>query len=101
MDAIETASASAPAAAPVRAVSVYKAQPTNPHQPTPSLAITAQEEMPRLEHLDQYIERGQAIFRTDAKVIVDALYESLPGGTLDQVLRLLLERKASQLVVRF
>lgn len=30
-----------------------------------------------------------------------SLYATLPGGTLDQVLRLMLERKASQLVVRF
>ena len=91
---------SAPAAAPVRAVAVYKAKPINPNQPTPSLAITAKDEIPNLDHLENYVERGQAIFRTDAAIIVDALYDSLPGGTLDQILRLLLERKASQLVVR-
>lgn len=39
-------------------------------------------------------------FQSDARKIVTGLTESLPGGTLDQVLHLLLERKASQLVVR-
>lgn len=41
-----------------------------------------------------------ARFVADARKIVTGLTESLPGGTLDQVLHLLLERKASQLVVR-
>ena len=35
-------------------------------------------------------------FVRDASAITDALYVTLPGGTLDQILRLMLERKASQ-----
>lgn len=36
----------------------------------------------------------------DAKHIADALYASLPGGTFDRLIVLLLERKISHFVVR-
>lgn len=80
---------------------VFRAQPIGDHVPPP-LCIAATNVFP-----DDLCRTSDALplvrqqFETDAKTIVDALQNSLPGGTLDQVLRLLLERKASSLVVRW
>lgn len=41
------------------------------------------------------VEVSRAIFAEDAKQIVDALFKALPGGTIDHVMILLMERKAS------
>lgn len=66
----------------------------------PHLCIAATQVMPDYRPNADLGAHAQ-LHVTDAQNIVKALYESLPGGTLDQILRLLLERKASQLVVRF
>lgn len=47
------------------------------------------------------LKDAMEVHRAQAKELADALYHTLPGGTLDQLLREMLERKASQLVVRF
>jgi hypothetical protein len=39
-------------------------------------------------------------FDFEARAIRDALVESLPGGTLDRLIVLLLETRTSQLIVR-
>lgn len=80
---------------------VKKAQPLA--APVPDLNIAAIEEMPRVSYRATAAELDihKRQFEADAAAIVAALYASLPGGTLDQILRLLLERKASQLVVTF
>lgn len=41
-----------------------------------------------------------AVFQREAKQIEEALYNALPGGTYDQLVGLLLQRKASHFVVR-
>jgi len=66
----------------------------------PPLCIAATNEMPDYKHGTDLATHAR-IHVDDAERIVAALYNSLPGGTLDQILRLLLERKASQFVVRF
>lgn len=48
-----------------------------------------------------WVQQMQKIFQADACAIVDLLYETLPGGTIDQVLAELCQRKASLLRVRF
>lgn len=79
-------------------VEVFKARRTVVADPVPSLRLTATKVFP-----DYSANPAQSSIAhiADAILIVNALYRSLPGGTLDQVLRLLLERKASQFVVRF
>lgn len=70
---------------------------------TPNLFLAATNEIPDLPRgaSDDALRGNMQTFVTDAETVVNALYASLPGGTLDQVLRLMLERKASQYVVRF
>ena len=41
------------------------------------------------------------LYRADAKRIADALFECLPGGTIDQLLIEFLQRKASMFCVPF
>jgi hypothetical protein len=41
----------------------------------------------------------EPIFQQDATDLADALWQTLPGGTFDALLRKLLERRASQLAV--
>lgn len=49
---------------------------------------------------EQYVAVMQDIFRADAKAIVDLLVGTLPGGTIDQMLAELCERRALLLRVR-
>lgn len=41
-----------------------------------------------------------AMFKADSKAIADALWESLPGGTLSELIAELLERRSCQFRVR-
>jgi hypothetical protein len=63
----------------------------------PDLLIEATEQFPDIE--DPKAARAQ--HERDATGIVSALLASLPGGTVDAVLRLLLEHRASLLRVRW
>jgi hypothetical protein len=74
---------------------VFKAQPMG--DAVPHLCLAATQDFPDPVGL---IEARQ-LHVADATTVVDALFASLPGGTLDQILRLMLERRASYLVVRF
>lgn len=67
-------------------VSIIEIRPTIP-DPRPSPAV-----------LGEY--SSDAVMAQDAKHIADALYASLPGGTFDRLIVLLLERKISHFVVR-
>ena len=63
----------------------------------PNLKIIVESQMP-----DNFsIEAAREIYTAEAKVLADALLKSLPGGTIDQLLAELLERKASLLRVPF
>lgn len=81
------------------AVRIAKAQRIGDTQ-TPDLMITAVEEL-RCDDSPDGASRHMLTFTEDAIAVVSAMYATLPGGTLDQILRLMLERKASQLIVRF
>ena len=80
------------------ATMLYKAQPIGESYPDLCLVATHEIPTPRA-HVDP--DEHKHIFESDAAAVVSALYASLPGGTLDQILRLMLERKASQFIVRF
>ncbi len=74
--------------------SIFRAQPINGKVP-PRVHINITETLPtRVYGCDHY-----AIFGAQAKILADALEEALPGGTLDALLRELLLRRASQLIV--
>ena len=58
------------------------------------LVVEIDEETPELGRATQ--ELG---YRTEASLLADALYASLPGGVIDRLLIELLERRASRLIV--
>lgn len=74
--------------------SVYKAQPTVRDKPVADLALVATSTFPDLDPVE-----ARNAHDADAQTIVAALLASLPGGTVDTVLRLLLEHRASLLRV--
>jgi hypothetical protein len=80
---------------------VFKAQATG-DQIIPDLELSAVEPLPEIRSVDESFYRPAltGVFEREAEKIVDALITSLPGGTIDQVLTLLLRRKASIYVVR-
>lgn len=76
---------------------IYKAQPTHKGQSVPDLHITAAESFPETENLS----RSRILYDVDAKELVDALFNTLPGGTLDAILVHMLDRKRSLLRRKF
>lgn len=77
---------------------LYKAQPVA-GQAIPDLRIEATEELPKTRFVEgetpqEYEPRWRAVFVAQAKLVVDALEASLPGGTMDQILVLMLQRRA-------
>lgn len=85
----------------VEVAMVFKAQRTISNKPVPDLMLAATQEMPSVDAGQVVLSEVRKVHVTDAETIVNALEASLPGGTLDQVLRLLLERKATYLVVNW
>lgn len=77
-------------------IAVFKAQPVR-DEPVADLNLTATKPFPELDGLAE----AQAAHETDATFIVSALLASLPGGTVDAVLRQLLTHRASLLRVRW
>lgn len=80
----------------MREISVYRAQPTGP-VPVESVRISIEKMIPEHPSLDA----ARSTYAANAAVIADALVQSLPGGTVDQVLIELLKRKASLFKVPF
>ena len=64
-----------------------------------SIQIIADKEIPEIINADSLIVL-KGIYESDAEALYQA-FESLPGGTLDVLLRKLLEHKASLLRVRW
>jgi len=77
-------------------ICVFKAQPTG-DQVVADLDLSATQTFPDFEDLAEAKENHEA----DATFIVAALLASLPGGTVDAVLRQLLTHRASLLRVRW
>jgi len=76
-------------------ISVHKAQSCHRQDGyLPDLEIKAEKELPEYDHIDA----SYAFFRNDANMIFQGLIHCLPGGTVDQLLLLLLEYKASQFI---
>lgn len=76
-------------------VQVCKAYGRNPETAPGAMHIVA--EVPISDELD--VDESVAVFTRDAGLICDALWDSLPGGTLDTLIALLMTRRASQLRV--
>jgi hypothetical protein len=66
----------------------------------PNMIIRATEPIPDLR-TPAWVQEAQDIHDRAGRRVAEALWQHLPGGTVDQVLRALLERRASLLSVRF
>lgn len=75
----------------------YKAQPTLGDQEVPTTVITFEDCVPHHNTLEamarEYEEQGKAL--------ADTLFEILPGGTVDALLRHMMEKRASLFRVHF
>jgi len=78
-------------------IAVYKAQETLSDKPVADLHLVATTPFPTFAEPAEH----QAAIDGDAQFIVSALLASLPGGTVDAVLRGLLLHRASLLRVRW
>ena len=78
----------------MRRVTVYKAQGVDDDTDVWSLAIEAVEPFPKTSS----IAETDRLHAENAGMVADALLSTLPGGTIDRLLALLLARKASSLV---
>lgn len=79
----------------MKTVSVFKAQPIRPDRAVESAQLVMEVELPDRPDL----AAAHATYVAQAKLIVDLLINKLPGGTVDQVLIDLLQRKASLFVI--
>ncbi len=79
-----------------KAVRIYKASRTV--DPVPGVIIEIVEAIPDphpTEHTDELLRECERIYDTQATALANALMGSLPGGTLDRLIAILLQRKAS------
>jgi hypothetical protein len=76
-------------------VSVHKASPIVHTQPTPDVTISIADQISdNLELADL-----QKVFVNDARALERALFDSLPGGTYDQLLLLMFKRQATLRII--
>lgn len=75
---------------------VHKAQPIGHVDQPESVYVSIHETIPDMEPAAK-----RATFEGDAARLADALFDALPGGTIDQLLAEMLSRRASLLRVRF
>jgi hypothetical protein len=81
----------------VTGIDVRRAGPVGERH-VPVVHIVIEEEMPHLRG-SETLAQLDARFLEDARVIEKGLIESLPGGTYDRLLGLMLQRKASHFIV--
>lgn len=75
---------------PIKGIWIYKACPIG-NQPVLPLTIQIDQEIPDCNSLDE----ARKLYAEQAKILVDALGEVLPGGIFDAVLVALMEKKVS------
>jgi hypothetical protein len=63
-------------------------------QETDEVVLAMRERLPKTLSLDE----SRKLYEADAVKIVDALQKSLPGGTFDWVMAVMMQRKASHFV---
>lgn len=87
----------------MRTIIVHKAQSlTDRSCETESLTLVAQRPAPAAVPGDpEWATKARAFYDAEGESIADALFTHLPGGTVDAVLRHMLLKRASLLVVPF
>lgn len=79
----------------MRTIQIRAAKPTHVDGMKPRATLVIDQAHPSAEPLD-----GVAM-QADAELVVDVLFATLPGGTLDRVVAELLRRKATDLTVTY
>lgn len=84
---------------PIHKIIAHRAQPVGGQ----SIPVTVIEVQPTIADPRPACRHGEyesdAVMAVDARNIADALFASLPGGTLDRLTVLFLERKISHFIV--
>lgn len=80
----------------MKTIHAYKAQPVGSTTPE-AVTIIIKAEFPA--SLEMKPDAAEAAMMIDAQQIARALWEALPGGTLDRLCGELLQRQASRLLV--
>jgi hypothetical protein len=83
----------------VKTVGIHRAEPINGHGGEPTV-ISITELAPAFGPIGE-VEVAVALWTEQGKRLADALYDSLPGGTLDALLAELFRRRASLFRVGF
>lgn len=70
-------------------------------QSVPRLTIKAEDTPPNVADQSFTVEAAHQMWERDGKALSDAIFECLPGGTIDQLICELMKRRASLFAVRF
>jgi hypothetical protein len=79
----------------VKTVNIYAAQHIRDDDPPRDVTIVIHHPMPERYN----IQDARAFFASEAAALANALWNSLPGGTVDALLVALLDRQRSVLVI--
>lgn len=86
----------------MKEIQIYKAQRISPDSPpTESVTIIIDQETPNIEYdgrkepLVNLYEKAHEYYKSQGEKMTNALLETLPGGTIDEILICLLEYKKS------
>lgn len=82
---------------------IAKAQSTGDEE-VKNITIEISDECPSfcdIPPANNWVERSENFFMEQARDLEEALYNSLPGGTYDRLLGLMLKRRASHFIVSF
>jgi hypothetical protein len=81
-------------------VEIHKAGRIKRDEPTANLTIQAHVETPDFP-IAMSLDTIRRFHEDQGRRLCDALFATLPGGTLDQLLRFMMEKRATLFVVRF
>jgi len=87
----------------MKEIKIYKAQSVGDKK-AESVTIIIETEIPDINKdisLNGFYEEAHKLYKDQAKSLGNALYNSLPGATIDELLIFFLEKEASVLKVRF
>ena len=84
----------------MKTIRVHKAGRLRGETPVEVLTIVCDQEMPEITG-DNTVATLRSIFQNDGKALADAMFEHLPGGTIDELLAEMMTRRASMFRVSF
>ena len=83
----------------MKTIKLFKAQAIGENQEIESVIIRIEKQFPMISQDDFDTKQDLDMHKQNAKLLFDAIINTLPGGTIDQLLILLLQEKASRYIV--